>query len=94
MIKKYKCDFCQSYFTKEQLDGQFVCPQCYQDIDPQNFKLFGSKNKEDEDQDEQFEDQEDEYEDEQQYDDQQLEDQEDDEYKKYYQEDQEQDDDY
>ena len=64
MIKKFKCEYCQQFYTKAELDGQFVCPECYQQIDPKNFKIFNSKKKsnyDDDYDDEQYDDYDEQY---------------------------------
>ena len=40
MIKKYKCDFCNEYYSLEEMDGEFLCPECLQQVDKNKSKIF------------------------------------------------------
>lgn len=40
MIKKYKCSYCKSYFTQDQLDGGKTCPDCFEQIDKKKYKTY------------------------------------------------------
>lgn len=52
---RYICEYCEQVWDEDQLDGELICPQCFEQV-----KKY--KN-EDDDYDDQYDDEEDDYED-------------------------------
>ena len=58
---RYICEYCKQVWDEDQLDGELICPQCFEQV-----KKY--KDEDDDDYDDQYDDEENDYEDD--YDDQ------------------------
>ena len=67
---RYKCDYCKQIWQEQDLDGEMICPDCYDTV-----HLYSKDEQEQDEQNQYGEQEQDEYEEENYYEDNEQEDQ-------------------